>query len=172
MHVTYDPEVDILMIDLVDGESRAKRFARNFRVPDGGPILDLAEDGTVLGVEIMGAARRYGAAALVGLPLKAGEPLPLAEAAARVGLTPHALKLAAQRGRLGARKIGRNWTTTAAELDAYQASRKHAGPGSAMTAGRAGEAGGKPAGHGGRPIADEATATAKASAPRARKPKG
>jgi hypothetical protein len=87
-------------------------------------------------------------------------PAERANFAARVGLTPHALKLAAQRGRLGARKIGRNWTTTAAELDAYQASRKHAGPGSAMTAG-----------NGGRPIALEAAPTAKASAPRARKPK-
>lgn len=127
MRFTYDPEVDILMVHLVDGETRAKRFARNVRVPDGGPILDLAEDGTVLGVEIMGAARRYGSATLAGMPLEEEVPISLAEAAERHGVSSDALKFAAQRGRLEAKKIGRNWTTTDEATRTYLAGRQHGG---------------------------------------------
>ena len=128
MRFTYDPEVDILTVHLVDDATFKRRFARNHRVNGDGAILDLGEDGTLLGLEIMGAARAYGAEALARLPLEGVEPISLAAAAAKYGVSAEALKFAAQRGRLGARKIGRNWTTTEREVTAYLESRRHGGP--------------------------------------------
>jgi hypothetical protein len=130
MRITYDPEVDILMVHLVDRATFERRFARNLRLPDDGPILDLAADGTVLALEVMGASRHYGEA-VRGLPLEGSEPLSLAAAAERAGVSVDALKFAAQRGRLRARKIGRNWTTTERDVLDYLESRQHGGPGSA-----------------------------------------
>lgn len=49
--------------------------------------------------------------------------LTLAQAAACCGLHPDTLRQAVLRGRLRAEKIGRDWTTTTAELDAYLNSR-------------------------------------------------
>lgn len=132
MRITYDPEVDILMVHLVDEATYKHRYVRSHRVNGEGALLDLAADGTLLAVEIMGAESRYGAAPLAGLPLEGVEPISLAAAAAKYGVSVDALKFAAQRGRLGARKIGRNWTTTGREVSAYLESRRHGGPGSAV----------------------------------------
>lgn len=131
MRFTYDPETDILMIHLVDGQVARERYDRSERAGDGGPMVDVAEDGTPLAIEVMGASKRYGEAALASVPVEGSEPISLAEAAQRGGVSIDALKFAAQKGRLGARKIGRNWTTTPRELHAYLESRLHAGPGSA-----------------------------------------
>lgn len=134
MRFTYDAEVDILMIHLAEGDGRTGRFSHSERLPGGSAVLDWGTDGTLLSIEIMGAARRYGGEALAALPMEGTAPISLAEAARLAGVGIEALKQAAQRGRLEARKIGRNWTTTPRELDAYLESRKHGGPGSAAQA--------------------------------------
>lgn len=58
-------------------------------------------------------------------PLTIGELISLAEAAKLSGFTQDYLKKAAQRGRLKAKKIGRNWVTTAAAVEQYKNSRSH-----------------------------------------------
>ena len=128
MRFMYDPETDILTVDMVEDEEVQHRFAKNFRVPGTGAILDLDAEGGVLAIEIMGATKVYGAKALAVLPIEGSEIISLAEAARQGGISIDALKFAAQRGRLGARKIGRNWTTTPRDLYAYLENRKHAGP--------------------------------------------
>jgi hypothetical protein len=50
--------------------------------------------------------------------------LPLAEAARMTGLAPQTLKLQAQRGRLGARKLGGIWVTSIEDVMRYVASRR------------------------------------------------
>lgn len=47
------------------------------------------------------------------------ELIPLSEAAAISGLTQEHLALLARRGRLAARKVGRDWLTTQAAVEAY-----------------------------------------------------
>ncbi len=47
------------------------------------------------------------------------QPITLAEAARRSGLTHIALRQAAQRGSLTATKIGRDWITTPEDVDEY-----------------------------------------------------
>ena len=124
MRFTYDRESDILMIHLAD----MARFHASRRDETSGAILDLAEDGTVLGIELMGALKSYGEEALASLPTEFAPLLSLAEAAEISGIDAQALKKAAQEGRLSARKVGRNWTTSEAEVMSYKASRKHRGP--------------------------------------------
>jgi hypothetical protein len=51
----------------------------------------------------------------------------LAEAAHRYGLSMAYLRQLAMRGRLAARKIGRNWVTTSAAVEEYIASRQKRG---------------------------------------------
>jgi hypothetical protein len=59
-----------------------------------------------------------------GRPVDAGEPmLPMIEVAARTGLNRSWLSREATSGRLRAKKIGREWWTTEAWLEAYQESR-------------------------------------------------
>jgi excisionase family DNA binding protein len=51
----------------------------------------------------------------------------LAEASKRYGLTPDYLRQLAIKGRLKARKIGRNWVTTAADVEEYINTRQKIG---------------------------------------------
>jgi excisionase family DNA binding protein len=51
----------------------------------------------------------------------------LAEAAKRYGLTPDYLRQLAIKGRLKARKIGRNWVTTAGDVEDYINTRQKIG---------------------------------------------
>jgi uncharacterized protein YuzE len=125
MHFTYDQEVDILMVYLSD-----TKIARTERLGDG-PILDFAEDGSLVSIEIMGASRHYSVEEMNKYPPNYDEPISLVDAARVVGCTPKALQLAIQRGRLEGKKIGRNWTTTDRALTEYLNSRVHEGPGSA-----------------------------------------
>ena len=130
MQLTYDVEMDILMIHLGDMD----RFSHSERLRDGGAVLDLADDGTVLGIEVMGARKRYPGIDFAGLspetPTAILPPISLAEAARISGIGAQALQKAAQEGRLNAQKIGRNWTTTMPAVTAYKVGRRHAGPAS------------------------------------------
>lgn len=56
-------------------------------------------------------------------PLTIGELISLAEAAQFSGITQSYLKQIAERGRLRAKKIGRNWVTTQAAVEEYKKSR-------------------------------------------------
>ena len=51
------------------------------------------------------------------------ELITLAEAGRRYDLSPETLRLIARRGRLRARKMGRDWFTTPADMETYLASR-------------------------------------------------
>jgi hypothetical protein len=51
--------------------------------------------------------------------LEGEELISLKEAAARSGLSPSRLRWLAEHGRLKARKMGRDWFTTAADLAEY-----------------------------------------------------
>lgn len=55
------------------------------------------------------------------------ELISLAEAATRYGLSMTYLRQIAMKGRLQARKIGRNWVTTPAAVEAYISDRKKIG---------------------------------------------
>ncbi|WP_172451215.1 helix-turn-helix domain-containing protein [Candidatus Chloroploca asiatica] len=56
-------------------------------------------------------------------PLKVGELISIAEAADYAGLARHSLLTYARHGRLRAKKLGSQWVTTHAAVDAYLASR-------------------------------------------------
>ena len=132
MKITWDAEVDIMMVEL--GDVR-KRRTHGKHLDCGGAFVDLAEDGTILAIEIADASKKYPIEELRQHPVDYDEPMPLDEAAEVAGVTPQALRKACERGRLGGKKIGRNWTTTARALNDYLNSRVHEGPGSAAVAG-------------------------------------
>jgi uncharacterized protein YuzE len=127
MRFSYDPDVDILMVYLDDVKPRR---THGDRLPFGGAYADLAEDGTILAIEIEGASKKYSAAELAKFPPNYEKPMSLADAARVVGVTQQAMRKACERGRLRGTKIGRDWTTTIAALTEYVNSRAHEGPGS------------------------------------------
>jgi excisionase family DNA binding protein len=55
------------------------------------------------------------------------ELITISEAARRFGLSPQYLRDIARSGRLKARKMGRDWLTTPADVDAYIRSRTRKG---------------------------------------------
>ena len=55
------------------------------------------------------------------------ELISLPEAARRYGLSPKTLRVLAQKGRLKARKMGRDWFTTPEDVQAYLSSRMKTG---------------------------------------------
>ena len=55
------------------------------------------------------------------------ELIPLDETARRYGLSANTLRLLAGRGRLKARKMGRDWVTTPRDIEAYLNSRAKTG---------------------------------------------
>ena len=56
------------------------------------------------------------------------ELITLGEAGRCYGLSPETLRLLARRGRLHARKMGRDWFTTPRDMEAYLASRANTRP--------------------------------------------
>jgi excisionase family DNA binding protein len=60
-------------------------------------------------------------------PDPASELISLPEAARRYGLSPQTLRLLAQKGRLKAVKMGRDWFTTPRDVQAYLSSRMKTG---------------------------------------------
>ena len=60
--------------------------------------------------------------------LTKGELISLAVAAKKAGLTPKYLRDIAEKGRLQAKKIGRDWVTTEAAVEEYLKTRKFVYP--------------------------------------------
>ena len=58
-------------------------------------------------------------------PLTLGKLISLAEAAKLSGLSPDYLRKIAEKGRLRAEKIGRNWITTLEAVEQYKQTRSH-----------------------------------------------
>lgn len=125
MRIKYDPEVDILVVDL--GNLRTSVGAQELAP---GVWLDQDEDGTPLSIEVLGASKRYPMAELEKHPPNYEEPLELSRAAHLLSVTPQALQKAIQRGRLRGKKIGKTWFTSIAAIHEYENSRVHKGPGS------------------------------------------
>ncbi len=124
MRIYYDREADVLAIDIVD---IARDFDRNEELPYGDAVLDLAEDGRILGIEILNASKKYplGELTKIGGPT---DPISLTEAAGLAGTSQQALRKACERGALEGRKIGRNWVVSLEALNGYLDTRVNQGP--------------------------------------------
>lgn len=129
MRIQYDPEVDILVIQLADDQ--AERFAGSTKLPFGDAVADLDASGAILSLEILNASKKYPLEALKAHPV-AYDPLTLAEAAVIAGSTADALRKAIQRGRLKARQIGGAWVVDGPDLDEYLNSRWKREPAAAV----------------------------------------
>lgn len=125
MHIRYDEQADVLVVAL--GPLAESRGAEEIAP---GVYLDMADDGTLLGIEVLDAGKRYPLEQLRLHPARYDQPIPLSEAARTLGVTPQALQKAIVRGRLEGAKIGKTWTTTLEALTRYVNSRAHEGPGS------------------------------------------
>lgn len=115
MKMTWDPEVDILLITLDDV---TKHRAKGDDLAYGGAYVDLAADGTILQIEIEKASEKYPKSQLETLTVS-HPPMTLDEASKRSGLSVDALKKACQRGTLKGQRIGHNWTVTQTALNDY-----------------------------------------------------
>lgn len=71
-------------------------------------MIDFDADKNPISIEIQGASRRYPVEALTAISLE--QPMALAQLASEYDLAEAHLRTLAIRGRLGAVKIGRNWT--------------------------------------------------------------
>ena len=104
MHVLYEPDGDILEVQLTDADW-VKAVDINLDT-----VAHLDAKDRLAAIEVFGASERY---PLDELVIYSAEPLKsLSEMSKTAGLVPDALKHAAQQGRLKAVKIGRNWATT------------------------------------------------------------
>ncbi len=119
MRITYDPEVDILLVTLAEDQAAASEEI----VP--GVVVDYDAHQAPITLEVQHASERYPKDVLARLDLD--QPLSLAELGREYGLVEAHLRKLANSGRLAlaARKIGRNWTATRADLEAYLESRKY-----------------------------------------------
>lgn len=118
MRMTYSRSADALMIHLDEGKARAN----GIELPGGAGFMDLAEDGSIVAIEILDASRHYAKSALDSL----GEEelvLSLSQAAKLAGTTPQAMRKACERGRLAGQKVGRDWVVTSSALTEYLNSR-------------------------------------------------
>src|SRR5690242_7137101 len=97
MKITWDSEVDIMMVELGDV---AKRRKSGQHLGVGGAFVDLAEDGTILAIEIMDASKKYPVDELRQHPATYDDPISLEEAAPVAGVSAQALRKACERGRL------------------------------------------------------------------------
>lgn len=118
MRMSWDPEVDVLMIFL----DETRPIEKGGDLPIGDAYVDAAGDGTILQIEILRASEKYPKSQLEALTV-AHRPMTLSEASKRSGLSVDALKKACQRGTLKGERIGHNWTVTQAALNDYIVSR-------------------------------------------------
>lgn len=115
MQVRYDPQADIILVEL---DRSPGRRTKGGSLPFGQAYADLAGDGTILAIEIRNASAKYPKEALDEIKVT-HPPMSLAEAAEHAGITAHALRKACERGTLDGHKIGRNWTVTWDALQDY-----------------------------------------------------
>lgn len=105
MRTYYDAEADVLAIWISEQSTEVDSID-----PLPGVTITLDERGNPMMVEILDASRRYGPDALQAVSLD--RLVSLAEAGRLYGLAPAYLRNLAERGRLKAKKVGRNWLTT------------------------------------------------------------
>jgi uncharacterized protein YuzE len=60
MRITYDPEADVAYIYLNDGSDSTIAYSQEVGDEQRGVTADFDPDGQVLGIEVMGASRRFG----------------------------------------------------------------------------------------------------------------
>jgi excisionase family DNA binding protein len=112
MKAHYDREANAAYIAI----GRRRKVATTERASHDVRV-DFDADGYVVGFELLNAREHFGPG-VHKLP-RAVEDLSLAEAAERSGLSPTTLRLQIHNGRLKARKRGRDWVVSAAQLENY-----------------------------------------------------
>lgn len=123
MKITYDPRVDALAIHFVE----RPRSARTEEITEG-INFDYNGRGKLVAIEILDASRFAEPAALKKLP-KTSNELTLQEAAREIKLEAATLRSLINKGRLKARKQGRDWLVELADLYTYLESRDTRGGG-------------------------------------------
>jgi uncharacterized protein YuzE len=121
MHTKYDRSVDALAITLRPGATshRTVRVTELVRV-------DLDAEGRAIGVELLDASWHMRPEDLAHLP-SASVEFTLSEAAAESGLSTETLRGQINKGRIKARKRGRDWIVDATSLTNYLESREARG---------------------------------------------
>lgn len=117
LKIEYEPEVDILNIYFKDPETVLSHSSE----AESGIILNYAEDGSLSSVEVLDATRRYPASQLAAASVD--EFIDLKAASRISGIAPVTLRTQAEKGRLWALRLARQWLTTRERLQQYLDSR-------------------------------------------------
>ena len=117
---TYDAEADALGVTLAEGRAkRTQDLAPGVR-------LDWNAAGGPMFLEVLGASRFYPVEQLRTLA-SPGIELTLQQAAQHSGLNAKTLRNQILRGELEAKKVGRDWIVTLAQLETYLVNRAPSG---------------------------------------------
>ena len=119
MRLTYDPQVDSILLTIGDPDVQSESWVE----PADGVIIDFDADKNPISVEIQNASRRNPAAALG--PVNIDQVVSLAQLAGEFNLAEAHLRKLALTGRLRATKVGRNWAATRAAVEDYLDSRRY-----------------------------------------------
>ena len=117
LKMEYEPEVDTLTIYFKDPETALSHSGE----AEPGVILNYAEDGSLSSVEVLDATRRYSASQLAACSVD--EFIDLKKASEISGIAPVTLRAQADKGRLWAIRLARQWLTTRERLQQYIDSR-------------------------------------------------
>lgn len=119
MKVSYDHEVDAMYIRFSDEKSE-----RQQEFNDGDIILDVAADGSVIGMEILDATKNYGHdilefdLSIFGAPAKAEKIEYTANEAAKIlRINKETVLRKIRAGNLKATRLGKNYHIPKSELD-------------------------------------------------------
>lgn len=123
MKIEYDKDVDALAIRFVD----RPRSVRTKKVAEG-INLDFNSKGDLVMIEILDASR-FASLERLNQLAETSHKLTLSEAAKESGLEPDTLRSLIHKGRLKARKDGRDWKVQLADLYTYLESRDSRGGG-------------------------------------------
>jgi uncharacterized protein YuzE len=122
VQLTYDPQVDALMIILNERRRRNARARVISRKVASGIYVDEDTNGNLIAIEVLDASARIPRTQLDDLPSPA-RILSLAQAAKESRLSPDTLRSQINKGRLKAEKRGRDWTVSETDLINYLESR-------------------------------------------------
>jgi len=117
LKIEYEPEVDILTIYLQQPETL---LGKSNEVQPG-VILNNAEDGSLVSVEILEASKRYPSGQLAASSVD--EFIDLKTASRLSDIAAVTLRAQAEKGRLWALRLGGQWVTTRERLQQYIDSR-------------------------------------------------
>lgn len=122
MKLTYDPQIDALMIILLERSGRTSQRHSVTREVAPGMYVDLDARGNPVSIEILDASARIPRKQLNALPSPV-RILSLAEAARESRLSADTLRSQINKGRLKATKRGRDWVVSGTDLVNYLESR-------------------------------------------------